>query len=336
MADKNHNAPVSDVSKGFQSRKLTDKRSKLVKSKIRYMESLSPRDFPVSGIKAPPGFKALSMSQALWVYSQPLMYLVPTPEDISKADDIFEIGATIWNATINNLPAIEKKSDQEILAMIQDRLGLDKNRAKKLFLMMLRRKQYLFPNYIQPKRVRFVFISKERTYLINRFDYESLELTDDPIPPDNLDLELVQRLERLDRYTLGSANYDEYEGLLLKVQGECSQRFGIWLHKKGIKKQEGFSFFIDVYVSFIYANRHKEPITLQSRPGDYIIEFMVFHLLSKTSIEPWEYTLCPSAIRLFYKFLHEKGYLTHPPNPTIDYVDRMETYFLDILGERFS
>ena len=330
------NEQVSNRRRKLQSNKQTNTLPKLNKSKSPYVGRLSRQDLSVPGIKAPQGFRVLSAPQALWVYAQPLMYIIPAPEDVSKANEIFDVIKTIWNVKTDRLPVPQEKSDQEIVAMIQERLGLDKNRAKNFFSMMLQRKESLFPNFIQPKGAPFLYIRKERSYFINRFDYESLELNDDSIPPDELDLEFVENLQKLDQHILVPANYHKYKELLLKVQEQCSQRFGIWLSNKGIKKQERFSFFADVFVSFIYAYRHRAPITLQSRPDDYLIEFMAAHVFRRTSIEPREYALCPSAIRFLYKFLHEKGYLVHPPEPIISYIDRLEPFFLDILREKFS
>ena len=77
-------------------------------------------------------------------------------------------------------------------------------------------------------------------------------------------------------------------------------------------------------------------MTLKSGPGKYFVEFMMDFLFLKTSLEPWEYTLCPTSIKLFYTFLHEKLYLLEYPNKKIEFIDRLEPHFMNILKEQFS
>ncbi|MGC8658126.1 MAG: hypothetical protein ACP5U1_03545 [Desulfomonilaceae bacterium] len=336
MMANQHKEPVSKHQEMLRWIGQADKLPKPVKPRVPHIDRSFPKDSSDQGIKAPHGFRALSRSQALWEYSLPLMYIVPAPENVSKANQIFEVVRAIWNSTTDDPVVSQTKTNHEIVTMIQERLELDQIRAKNFLSTMRQRKESLFPSYIQPKDVPFVFMKNEPRSLIERFDYESLKLNDRPIGPDKPDLDLVGRIQMLDQYIMGSSNHDEYRKLLVQVQDECSERFSVWLIRKGAKNHDGFSFFTDVYVSYIYGCRHKKPITFQSGPADYLIEFMVDHLFRKTSIEPWEYSLCPSAIRLFYRFLNEKGYLTHPPEPMIDYIDRLEPFFLDVLRERFS
>ena len=63
-----------------------------------------------------------------------------------------------------------------------------------------------------------------------------------------------------------------------------------------------------------------------------------FHLwLTNNGIEEaLEYTLVPTAMRLLYIFLYEKGYLLEPPDRMIDFIDKLEPEFIENLKERFS
>ena len=51
-------------------------------------------------------------------------------------------------------------------------------------------------------------------------------------------------------------------------------------------------------------------------------------------MEPLEYTLVPAAMMLFY--LYEKGYLYEPPDGIVDFMDELESEFIEILKKRFS
>ncbi|MGC8602059.1 MAG: hypothetical protein ACP5VS_00045 [Desulfomonilaceae bacterium] len=172
---------------------------------------------------------------------------------------------------------------------------------------------------------------------MNRFDYGSLNLSPKTIHPTADDLKVIHNLNRLDQYIMRCADYEKYEELLWDVQHGCLERFCLWLTDKGIEEhQDIFAYLTDTYITFIYGYPHEEPVTLKSGPGKYFVEFMVAFLLLKTSMEPWEYTLCPAAMRLFYKFLHEKGYLVECPDRMIVLIDRLEPHFIEILMERFS
>ena len=89
-------------------------------------------------------------------------------------------------------------------------------------------------------------------------------------------------------------------------------------------------------MSFIYSYKHEPPLILKDEPEKYLVEFAVDFLLRKTSMEPWEYTLAPAALRLFYRFLYEKEYLDKPPDVMIEFIDILDPHFIEHLKELFS
>jgi hypothetical protein len=189
---------------------------------------------------------------------------------------------------------------------------------------------------MEPRGSPIMFMNKEVSCPVNRLDYESVSLSPETIRPTVDDLKVIHNLNRLDRYIIRFADYDEYAELLWDVEHGCLERFHLWLNNKGIEKhQDKFAIFAEVFLTFIYDYEHIETVTLNSAQGRYF-EFMVDYLFRKTSIEPSAYTLAPTAIRLFYTFLYEKGYLVEPPDRIIESIDRLEPYYLDILRERFS
>ncbi len=338
VIDKKPTKPVSKTLKKSTSKKSPQKTLKLVKS-INQSENIPFLSNLLSpNIEPPDGFRAVSASQAIMEYASPLMEMVPEPEDIVEANEILQIATTIWNYTLNDtLKKKDKKSRADILALIHKELGLDLAKSNDFFSMMVERKHFLFPNDIQPKGSPVMFIRKTVSYLINRFDYERLKLSTDIIYPNKLDLKIFKDLEKLDQRILKSATYDKYEKLFLKAQEECPERFYAWLGDKGLEEnQDTFAYLSDVYITFIYGYSHEEPVTLKSGPGKYFVEFMLEFLLRKAQMEPWEYTLCPAAMRLFYTFLHEKLYLVDYPKRMIGLIDRLEPHFIDILKKRFS
>jgi hypothetical protein len=340
VTEKKTTKPKVKSSKKPKSKKIKNKTLKLVKSSnsSASRENPFPQGFSIPEVKPPDGFRGLSPTQALMEYGKPLMEMIPMPDDVSKANEVFGIVTTIWNYAIDEkLSTMRKPSEAEMVTLIQEKLGLDQQRAHDFFQMMVERKHFLFPDDIQPKNSPVRFIRKEVSYLISRFDYDRLNPSPEVLPPNVLDTKLVKNLNKLDQYIRQSADDDKLEKLFLKVQDGFSERFNIWLAEKGVSEhQKQFSFIAEVFLDFIYCYEHEPLLTWKDEPGKYLVEFAVDFLLRKTSLEPWEYTLAPSALRRLYRFLYEKEYLDKPPDVMIEFIDILDPHFIEHLKEQFS
>jgi hypothetical protein len=64
----------------------------------------------------------------------------------------------------------------------------------------------------------------------------------------------------------------------------------------------------------------------------------VRHLIRrKMMVAPADYILWPLARKLFYQFLHEKGYVNfNSSDKIIGQIDKIEPYFIEILKQQFS
>jgi hypothetical protein len=202
--------------------------------------------------------------------------------------------------------------------------------------MIIEREESLFNREMQPKGIPVMFIREEALYIGTRLNYESAIPSLKTIHPTTDDLKVIHNLNRLDQYIIRSADYDRYVELLWDVQHGCLERFHLWLTNKGLKEyQDRFVNFADTYFTFVYSCGHEDPVTLKSITRKYLIEFMALYLLKNASMELWEYILCPVSLRLFYKFLSEKRYLTKTPDRVIGQIDEFEPEFIEILGEDF-
>ena len=295
--------------------------------------------FHLTDIKPPDGFRSVSMTKALMEFASPIMDIVSLPnDDIQKTNEIFSVGTEIWNYTIDeSISKKEKKSEKEMLSLISQRLGLDQDKASEFLSMMVERKHHLIPDEIQPKGSPFMFLRKQVSYLISKFDNEESSLSTEIFPPNAIDMELVQNLDWMDQHIRVSKDYDKCEKIFLKVQDIVFNRFKTWLTRKGVSQyHEQFAFIVGMYIDFIYGYEHEPPLTLKDGPGKYLAEFTVGFLLKKAALEPWGYTLCPSALRLFYTFLYEKEYLRDPPEVMVEFLDILEPHFIEVLKEEFS
>jgi len=229
MTDKNPNRPVSKNQKKSRSKKQTKKPLKLVKLANQPQHGLFPPNVSFAQIQPPDGFRSVSTTQALMEYASPIMDIAPLPtNDIKRANEIFNVATEIWNYTIDESILKEgKKSEKEMLSLISQRLGLDQDKANEFLSMMVERKDFLFPDEVQPKGTPFMFLRKQVSYLISKFNNEEPNLSKKILYPNVTEIGLVENIDKLDQYIAASADYGQFEKLLLEVQDTVFERFKI-------------------------------------------------------------------------------------------------------------
>ena len=285
---------------------------------------------------APEGFRSISMSQAIMEYAKPLFEF--DKDEKNELNDTLQIGMLIWNFAISVEEGKEdKKIENKILKSLASTYSLKKDEAAALLTKMTDRYAYLFPKDKQPEPgTPFMFIRKEVHFLIKPFDYKRMALSNKIFPAEQEDLDLIEKIEKLDGYIENHADYSSYEDLLFSLHDECRERFEKWLTAKGLKEGiENFSFCLQTYLDFIYAYMHDDTVVLKSVPDIYFLEFFEDFLLRKMMVEPLEYVYWPPALKLFYRFLHEKGYLDDQED-MIRKIDKLEPYFIEVLRKQFS
>jgi hypothetical protein len=244
----------------------------------------------------------------------------------------------IWNYAISVEEGKEdKKIENKILKSLASTYSLKKEEAAPLLTKMTDRYTYLFPKDKQPEPgTPFMFIRKEVQFFIKPFDYNRLVLSNEILPAEQEDLDLIEKIEKLDGYIENSAEFSAYENLLFSLHDECRERFEKWLTAKGLKEDvQDFSFCLQTYLDFIYGYMHDDTVILKSVPDLYFLEFFEDFLLRKMMVEPMEYVYWPPALKLFYRFLHEKGYLDNQED-IIREIDKLEPYFIEVLRKQFS
>jgi hypothetical protein len=285
---------------------------------------------------APEGFRSIPMSQAIMEYAKPLLEFAKDEED--AFNDTLQIGMLIWNYSISVEEGKgDKKIENKILKSLSSAYSLKKDEAITLLTKMTDRYNHLFPKDKQPEPgTPFMYIRKEVHYLIKPLDFKRLAFSNEIFPPEQEDVDLIEKIEELDGYIENNADYSSYEDLLFSLHDECRERFEKWLTAKGLKEGiENFSFCLQTYLDFIYAYMHDDTVVLKSVPDIYFLDFFEDFLLRKMMAEPMEYVYWPPALKLFYRFLHEKGYLDNPDD-LISKIDKIEPYFIEVLRKQFS
>jgi hypothetical protein len=285
---------------------------------------------------APEGFRSIPMSQAIMEYAKPLFEFAKDKED--ALNDTLQIGMLIWNYSISVEEGKgDKKIENKIIKSLAPAYNLKKEEAAALLTKMTDRYAYLFPKDKQPEPgTPFMYVRKEVHYLIKPFDYKRLAVSNEIFPADQKDAELIEKIEKMDGYIENSAEFSAYENLLFSLHDECRERFEKWLTAKGLKEDiQDFSFCLQPYLDFIYGYMHDDTVVLKSVPDIYFLEFFEDFLLRKMMAEPMEYVYWPPALKLFYRFLHEKGYLDNQED-MIRKIDKLEPYFIEVLRKQFS
>lgn len=289
---------------------------------------------------APEGFRSISFSQAILEYGKPIMDRLD--EDMDSLNQGMYLSTLLWNYA-NDLEKSKKdreleKLKKEAFKAFDKTLRLDREEAQTLFESMIERHQYLFPPDIQPELPSmFMFIRKEVRYLIRPFDYGRIGFTlAEAIPPGEDDVQFIDKLNALDHHIVNDSDYGEYEKLLFSLDDECPRLFEKWLREKGFKDHaESYSNCLNIFLHFIYGYMHDDVVLLKSVPDIYFVEFFEDFLLRKLMVDPPQYLYWPPAIKLFYQYLNEKGYLTNSKK-IIRQIDRIEPYFIAVLKKQFS
>ena len=171
---------------------------RLVKLKGDEQQTTVVEQPPLSEIEPPEGFRTVSMSQAMMEYAQPLMVKTESEEDLQNA---YQAAMVLWNYSLaiqkdekdSELAAIEKK----ILKNIEAGFNMDGVSARDFLEMMVTRYAHLFPDEIQPRGAPFKFIRKELSYLIRPIEENRIQLSHDPVAPDDQESRLLADLRRL-------------------------------------------------------------------------------------------------------------------------------------------
>jgi hypothetical protein len=143
---------------------------------------------------------------------------------------------------------------------------------------------------------------------------------------------MLDALRRMDRYIEEDADYEEWEDHFFYMQKVCCNQYARWLKTKGIPDEYSheFPFCIGSYLDFLYQYGEGEVRDIST----YVLNgFFLDFLMRKVLMKPPEYTYWPPALRLFYTFLFEKGYIDDP-KPMIELLNEIEPDFIEFVRNR--
>ena len=336
MAGKKDKTKISKRRQKAKQQKVKKRKLRLIKGGGGDTSGPEVAERPgMPHLGAPEGFRSISFSQAIMEYGSPLMEQAKNDKAMNAA---LQLSGIFWNYALSVRDGkVDLKIEKEIVKGAKSVLGLNKEEAQKLIQRMVARYHYLFPEDIQPKPPSpFMFIRKEVRHLIRPFEYGKLNISDRFIPSDTDDQEAIDKLTQLDTLVMDQADYKQFESLLTEVKDRCEERFRQWLIAKGLEEHaDDFAECPYIFFDFVYGYMHDDVIVFKTVTDQYWMEFFEDFLIRKMMAAPPEYILWPPALKLFYRFLHEKGYLNNP-DKIIGRIDKIEPYFIEILKHQFS
>ncbi len=289
---------------------------------------------------APKGFITISHSQAIMEYAKPLME--ESSENLDDLNRKMELASSLWNLATSkqkNEPDQYAVWLKKVTTGVPSVLNLAGEAADRFIEEMVERHIHLFPEEIQPAPPSmFMYMRKDASYLIRPFDYSRIGFkVESNIAPDEEDLRFIGKIKELDDHMRQGTNYDVYEALAIAVEDESAPLFKKWLIAREFEDDpEEYVRCADIYITFIYRYMHDDLILLKSVPDEYLFEFFEDFLLRKVMCKPFEYLYWPPSLKLFYRFLGEKGYTS--PSETADMIgalEAIEPHFLEILQKRY-
>lgn len=332
---KNKKATAKRIAKA-QHRKRQKRKLKLIKpkSKPEHDSFLPPM---MSEADVPPGFRAVSMPQAVMEYSKSI-FDIKESEDNEDMNQALQISSLVWNYAIDvESGDANEKTIKELINLIQSNRHVGKDEAKDILDKFVTQKNEMFPPEVQVKGSPMMFMRKKTPHLIAPFNYKKLHLSEKAFPPDSKDQAFAESLMAMDGYILSGTDYDDWEDAYFLMEGKCKECFSNWLKKKGATGNvlRDFPFLAEIFLNFVYRYMHDDTIVLKSIRPEYLEKFLFDHVLRKVIMEPHEHVDWPPALKLFYRFLYEKKYL-EDIDFIIDIIDNLEPRFIDVLRNRFS
>lgn len=297
-------------------------------------------DFAAESLSAPAGFREISSAEAIIQFGRPL--LENLVDEVDDPSELMEMLISLWNyeGGLREGTAQDELEEmrEAILDKIETVLALDDEEATEVFEEMIKRKRDLFPAEIQPSTGRTFFIRKELSHLINFFNYDDLDYSGDPIPADRQDRAAIDLIRKIDHYVEAGARYNDWDddyNAMAEAVAKCFER---WLQAKGVSEwSSAFTFHMRTYLDFIYQSEHDATLVLRTVSPDYLDEFFFEFLFYDVVAKPQEYVEFMPAVRLFYTFLNEKGYLDDAAyNSVITELDEIEPEFIEALREEYG
>jgi hypothetical protein len=344
MANKKNNKNIAKRQAKAGQNKARKRKLRLVKTKKQqqhrpdYDYAYPPLDFgpaPMADVEAPAGLRTVGMSGALMEFAKALL----KHSDLKGGgmQDAFNLAMPLWNYAIAmEQGETDSRLRDEVVKGVMSACKVDMEAARETVDKAVARKNEMFPPEVQPRGTAYMFMRKEVLHLITPFNYDRLSVIDQAVPATEQDHRFFEQLAALDEVKKHADDYEEWEKQYEIVRENFGEVFWGWLVAKGVgeKMAEDFTFKAEFFINFIYYYGCTDIL----RNTDYgcFDEFFFDFVLRKIMLgEPGEHVEWVPALRLFFAFLAEKGYVDDAA-PYVEAIDRFEEPFLGLLRKKYG
>jgi hypothetical protein len=169
---------------------------------------------------------------------------------------------------------------------------------------------------------------------IKVFDYSLTVKSDKNYDLKTEDKKLRVNLSKFDLKVL-NLDYDRWEKDYFKIEEECESGFYRWLEFYALDAfNKDFPYHIHVFLDFVYRYGHDEEASLKNISCELVEEFFADFLLRKVMVEPDEYPEWFPAVKLFYEYLRDIGYIDDISKIT-DILNEQEPEFIELLKNKY-
>jgi hypothetical protein len=297
-----------------------------------------PLDFgpaPLADIETPAGFRAVGMSGALMEFIKALL----KHSDLtgSGLEDAYNLAMPLWNYAIAmERGETDSRLRAEVVKGVMSTCKIGEAAARETVDKAVARKNEMFPPEVQPRGTAYMFMRKETLHLIVPFNYDRLSVSDQAVPAAGQDHRFFEQLAALDKVKKDADDYRDWEKQYETVRENFGEVFGGWLVAKGVGEEmaDDFIFKAEFFINFIYSYGCTD--ILRNTDHGCFDEFFFDFVLRKIMLdEPGEHVEWIPALRLFFAFLAEKGYVDDAA-PYVEAIDGLEEPFLDLLRKEYG
>jgi len=278
------------------------------------------------------------MSEALSEFAKAIIKH-PEFQGLDSMEQAFNLAMPVWNHAIaTERGNVHQTLKSKCCKALRQACRVNRKEAEILLEKMVALKHEMFPPDVQPEGGPMMFMRKGARHVIEPFDYNQLVLHDKKLPLTGEDDRFLALLTELDESKLAdSEDYERWESLYDSMEEQCGKAFRSWLERKGIDHgfAADFAFMSTFFTNFVYQYGHDDPGVLRNTDEDFFEDFFYDFVLRKIIMEPEEHVGWVPALRLFFLFLEEVGYI---PDAGV-YVDTLNTFeepFLQLLRKEFG
>lgn len=346
MAKKKKKKNIAKRKAKADQRKARKKKLRLVKTKQQKQRLCSGNDHfpqgfdfpPLVPDEVPPGFRSVGMSEALNEFVKAIMKH-PELKGLESMKQAFELAMPLWNHAIaTERVQVNAALNSECCKAVMQAFRVNLQEAELLLEKIVTLKQEMFPPDVQPEVGPVMFMRKGTQHVIDPFDYSRLVLNDKKLPLTEEDGRFVTLLTELDESKLADIeDYDKWARQYDPMEEQCAKSFRDWMERKGVDQglAADFAFRATFFTNFVYQYGHDDPGILRNTDELFFEDFFYDFVLRKIMMEPEEHVDWAPALRIFFLYLEEVGYL--PDAGT--YVDTLNTFeepFLQLLRREFG